>query len=339
MGMTARYDDTALEELLGAYALDACEPDESAAIEEMLARRPDLVIEANHLSNAAAWIGATGALAPPTDMRGNLLRIARDRRPAADGPARAYAAAASRTEQVIAGFDEDDADEPTPNGLRARDLLAHLASQESLLAQSLGEPVEPEITELRIEERTAQFVDRYRTRSIDDLRAVFRRSSDVVRRWAEDPSSIGTTVGWLGLEWPRDNLLAASAFEKWIHRDDLRRVRGLPLDPPPADEMHEMSDLSLRTLPMALLVSGRSHADRVARVVLTGPGGGDWLIAMGGGRVPVGATADVTLTADVVEWCLVAGERMDPSALPRTVIGDESLADDLVTAAPAFAML
>lgn len=100
-----------------------------------------------------------------------------------------------------------------------------------------------------------------------------------------------------------------------------------------------MADLSLRTLPMALLVSGRAHPDRVARVVLTGPGGGDWLVAMGGGRVPTGASPDVTLTADVVEWCLVAGERMEPAELRRTVVGDEALADDLVAAVPAFAML
>jgi hypothetical protein len=72
--------------------------------------------------------------------------------------------------------------------------------------------------------------------------------------------------------------------------------------------------------------------------VLTGPGGGEW-------TVPIGAGADlraplaVTLVADVVDWCLVAGERLDPPALVLTVDGDAALADDLVAAAPAFATL
>jgi anti-sigma factor RsiW len=41
--------DADVEELLGAYALDACEPDETTAIEAVLARRPDLAREAARL--------------------------------------------------------------------------------------------------------------------------------------------------------------------------------------------------------------------------------------------------------------------------------------------------
>jgi hypothetical protein len=339
MGMTARYDDTTLEELLGAYALDACEPDEAAAIEDLLERRADLMIEANRLSRAAAWVGATEALAPPRDLRANLLRVARDRGTDSDDPAGVYRAATSRMLHAVDAFDEDHGDVPTPNGLRARDLIVHLAAQQSALADAIGETTEPTISETDIEARTAAFVEQYSSRPLDDARRLLHRSVDAVRRWAESPASQGTTVSWCGLHWERDNLLLAAAFEIWVHREDLRAVDDLPLDPPPPREIHQMADLSVRTLPLGLLVQGNDRAGRVARVRLTGPGGDEWLVAMDAGEIAAGAVPDVTLTADIVDWCLVAGERVAPADLARTVDGDESLADDLVAAAPAFATL
>jgi hypothetical protein len=60
---------------------------------------------------------------------------------------------------------------------------------------------------------------------------------------------------------------------------------------------------------------------------------------MGGARPAPDAVPDVTLTADIVDWCLVAGERLTPAELPHTVDGDAGLADDLIAAAPAFATL
>jgi hypothetical protein len=77
----------------------------------------------------------------------------------------------------------------------------------------------------------------------------------------------------------------------------------------------------------------------VATIVLTGAGGGEWRFSMGGRQADDDAEADVTLTADVVDWCLVVGERLAPTDLPRRVDGDTALADDLVAAAPAFATL
>jgi hypothetical protein len=100
-----------------------------------------------------------------------------------------------------------------------------------------------------------------------------------------------------------------------------------------------MAELSMRTLPFALLVEDRAHPGKVARIVLTGAGGGEWSCSMGGARPAPDAVPDVTLTADVVDWCLVAGERLVPAELPCTVDGDALLADDLIAAAPAFATL
>ena len=49
------------QDLVGAYALDACEPDEIAEVEAVLARRPDLAGEAERLSRVAGWLGAIEA--------------------------------------------------------------------------------------------------------------------------------------------------------------------------------------------------------------------------------------------------------------------------------------
>jgi hypothetical protein len=51
------------------------------------------------------------------------------------------------------------------------------------------------------------------------------------------------------------------------------------------------------------------------------------------------AEPDVTVTTDVVDWCRVASERLPAAELHRVVDGDEQLAEDLLTAAPAFATL
>jgi uncharacterized protein (TIGR03083 family) len=339
MGMTARHDDRQLEELLGAYALDACEPGEVEAVEEMLARRPDLADEAALLSKAAAWIGATEALAAPQTLRTSLLDAVNARRAAMlDPAAHCYAAAAARLDDTIAHFDRDDAGIVTPNGLTARELIVHLASQDSAFAEAVGAAPVPGITGTNIDDRTASFVERFGDRPLAEIHELWRASVAAVLAWAEDPASLGSHVSWLGYDLARDTVLVARSFETWIHRDDLRRVAGRPADPPPADEIHEMADFSARNTQLGLTMTGREHPEVTARIVLTGPGGGEWTVPMGAGT-DLSAPLAVTLVADVVDWCLVAGERLDPSALVRTVEGDPALADDLVAAAPAFATL
>ena len=71
--------------------------------------------------------------------------------------------------------------------------------------------------------------------------------------------------------------------------------------------------------------------------MLTGPGGGDWTVAMGRGE-PAGAP-DVTLTADVVDWCRVVGDRLPAAELACVIEGDDGLGHDLLAAGPALATL
>src|SRR5829696_1075175 len=58
-------DDTMLDELLGAYALDAVGADEAVAVEAYLERAPHAAQELARLRNAAAWICTTPCWKPP----------------------------------------------------------------------------------------------------------------------------------------------------------------------------------------------------------------------------------------------------------------------------------
>jgi uncharacterized protein (TIGR03083 family) len=338
--MTARHDDAAIEELLGAYALDACDPEEVVAVEALLARRPDLAGEAARLTAAAVWVGAAEALEAPSALRDSLFVRARARRvvETVDPALQVYVASTARLDDTIAALDPGDYEEMTPNGLNARDLVVHLAAQESLLAQAIGASPVPDLTSDDVPTRTSELIDHLGDEPVADAHDIWRRSVEVTRSWAADEATRSATLPWLEFDLPRDNALVAKAFENWIHRDDLLRVAGRAVEAPPPVELFEMANLSLRTMPMALLATGHSRPGKLARVVLTGPGGGDWLVPMGG-QVESDEEPDVTLSADVVDWCLVAGERLDADALERTVDGDESLADDLLAAATAFATL
>jgi uncharacterized protein (TIGR03083 family) len=337
-------DDTMLEELLGAYALDAVEADEAVAVEEYLERAPHAADEVARLRNAAAWIGATEALAPPPELHDTVLEAARSRRAttseraAPDDPfLAAYLNETGRLDALLDAVPADALDRGTFNGLTLRELVIHLAAMESSFAAVLGATTEPEITEMDVEARTAAFVERYRNRPLADARVRWREAVDAVRHWAADPANAHAGVQWLALHFSRHSLLVARSFETWTHTDDIRRALGQSLEPPGAGSIELMADVSVRSMPAALEVTERAHRGKTARVVLTGDGGGDWLIPLGFSET--GETPDVVLTADVVDWCRCVSERLAPEALARQVEGDPALADDLAAASSAFATL
>jgi uncharacterized protein (TIGR03083 family) len=328
--------DAEVEELLGVYALDACEPDEAAAIEAVLARRPDLAREADRLSRAAAWIGATEATRPPPRMRSAVLGAAAARRQGtADPVIDVYLALSERFGRAVDDLPDAALDVVTPNGLTAHDLVVHLAAQESLLAQNLGVPTFDAVRDEQIVARTDAFLPRFADRDLTAAVALWRASVEANRAWAV--ANPDRTAIWRGLGLTRDDTLLVRSFEAWIHADDLRVAAGLATSPPETRHLSLMSDLAGRILPLALAVARRAHDDVTARLVLTGDGGGEWLVAMGAGRA--GATPAVSVTADVLEWCRLVGDRIAPADLHHTIEGDAGLGRDLVAAAPALATL
>jgi len=329
-------DDRALEELLAAYALHSCDPDEAVAVEALLRRRPDLAEEVDRLATAAAWLGALEASEPPPALRDAVLASTRPSDHHPNQAALLYKAEAARLERELDRLDPEQYGEVTTNGLTALGLVVHLAAQETLFARSVGRPVD-DVNVAAVEARTTVFAERYRDRPYADVVELWHRAVDAVLTWSEDdPGS--RSVDWMGQPMRSYDALIARSFENWVHRDDLRRVRGQTSEPPPGPELRLMAAMSVRTLPAALAVTGHARPGRSARVVLTGEGGGSWIVALDDGVV-TGNEPDVTLTASALDWCLLVGERLDSSRLHYAVEGDEGLARDLVGAAPAFATL
>jgi anti-sigma factor RsiW len=66
-------DHASVRELLGVYALDACEEDETDAVEAHIAGCVECETEAARLLEVAGWIGVSDAAAPSDELRARLL--------------------------------------------------------------------------------------------------------------------------------------------------------------------------------------------------------------------------------------------------------------------------
>jgi uncharacterized protein (TIGR03083 family) len=210
-----------------------------------------------------------------------------------------------------------------------------MAAQESLLAQHLGTPTIDDLREEEIAPRTEALLPRFAGRDLDDAVALWRDSVEANRAWAE--ANPDRTAIRRGLGLTRDDTLLVRAFETWVHTEDLQQACGRPRTPPETRHLSLMSELASRILPLALAMAGRAHDGRTARLVLTGPGGGDWLVPLGAGDTTT--EPDVTITADVVDWCRLVGARVTPDELRMIVDGDQALGRDVIAAAPALATL
>jgi uncharacterized protein (TIGR03083 family) len=327
-------------ELLGAYALDACTPEETEDIEAVLDEHPGLEVEARRLVRAASWIGVTETLVPPPPLRDRVVAAARATEPEAamregdDAVLDAYVALSDVLASVVAELPEDALDVSTVNGLTAHELMVHMAAQESLLAMEAGISVIPELTESDIDARTAALLPELAVRPLDAAVALWREAVDANVSWAR--AHAGDHVNWRGMPMTRDDAIVVRAFETWIHTDDLRRVLGRSLQPPTPAQLTVMSEFASRVLPLSLAIAGTPQPGRTARIVLTGDGGGDWTMALDGGAVGEPA---VELTVDVVDWCRRVGDRVAPDELQYTVRGDVRVAEDLVAAAASLATL
>ena len=214
-------DDVA--ELIGAFALDACTPEETAAIEAVLADHPDLAAEAARLTRAASWIGATETLVPPPSLRDRVDAFVETQRASRspDAPLDAYRSLSEAMAAVIAELPEAALDEPTANGLTAHDLVVHMAAQESLLAHEAGVPVLPELDETDIDARTAALLPSFHDRPVGAAAELWQHAVETNRTWGRR-------------QRPRQGHVAGHSHDaRRCHRDP--RVRDLdPHRRPPA---------------------------------------------------------------------------------------------------------
>jgi uncharacterized protein (TIGR03083 family) len=133
-------------------------------------------------------------------------------------------------------------------------------------------------------------------------------------------------------------VLVIRTFETWTHHDDILAATGRAAQEIEAPVLRTMSELAIQTLPVAMAARGYAFPGSTARIVMTGPGGGDWTIAVTP-HEPVAPIPHVVLRVSAIEFCRRFADRLTVDEVPLEIEGDADLARALVDAAPAFAGL
>ncbi len=328
MDLTAEeFDD-----LVGAYVLDACEPDETEAMDRYVRAHAEAAAEVERLREVATGIGAAGASRPPVALLDRLLQTAAERvMPiAADGALRQET---DRFDTFLDTLDETDLAAPTENGLTVRELVQHIEAVDRAFIEAAADP---EITYIgpdevagitardlpgRVDEPFAETVERFRRtrRQLSDL---------------SEQLPAQQRVGGYG----RDSMLVVRTLETWTHHDDARRALGREPVLPAPEVMRTMAELAMKSLPLALSLRGTARPGVTVRFVLDGAGGGEWSVPGAPGETP-SPRPDIVVRASVVDWCRRFADRIDADDLHLSVDGDGEVARDLVAAANAFAGL
>jgi hypothetical protein len=97
-----------------------------------------------------------------------------------------------------------------------------------------------------------------------------------------------------------------------------------------------MSDLAARMLPYAAARMGLHPVD--VHLVLTGPGGGTWDVAIGQGAGQDPGQESVVIVTDAVGFCRLAANRVTPAELDVSVTGDPVRAAAVLFAVTTLAL-
>ncbi|MFD0691035.1 maleylpyruvate isomerase family mycothiol-dependent enzyme [Actinomadura fibrosa] len=327
---------------LAAWALDACPSDEATVIGEHLSACGPCSREAGRLRDTAGLLAAAVAVRPPPRLRESVLAAARRSRPGTSaGSALDAGAAATATAGMVAGAvagavpAEDLAGAyaeqvagmdrllgtltaahwrtPVPRYASVLDLVAHLTGNDAAFAADLGLPA---------------------GRAGGAREAWYAQAGAVVRGVSADARLLDRRASLAGAERvPASGRVALvqRAFETWTHADDIRAALGRPAEPPPGEHLRFVVELGTGLLPRALRALGRHHPGRTARLLLTGPGAGEWLVPLAPGEGP--GLPDVTVIASAEDFCRLLADRIAPARFPHRTEGDRALADDLLRAA------
>lgn len=323
------------DDLLGAYALDAVDADEAQAIEEFLTVHPEYEREVERLRAAAAWYGATESEPPPPRLRSVILQHAESR---LAGAVAHDAAAAALHDSVARAVESGAASARTDNGLDVRDLVVHLVAMESLVGGWAGASTEPDLHGNDIEGRTREACAMLDGVPLADVVARWDAAARGLRRAAADAAARGESLPWFGGTWSASDVLTARAFETWIHAGDIATAVGEARPELSGAAFGAMTQVAVQLLPSCLAVRETTRPGASARIVLDGPGGGDWIVPLAPGDA-TDAPPSVVLRAGVVDWCLRVGDRVTPADLRVEIEGDVELGRELVAAASAFATL
>jgi uncharacterized protein (TIGR03083 family) len=233
-----------------------------------------------------------------------------------------------------------------------RDVMAHLAGQDTAAAQLLNGDPAVEFDEYRATLDGEPF-------TVDGLNAflVNRRAGlpyrDVLTAWGQAAASVLAHAAllsdddwrerrftWLSGDIAPRYLVQSRVVEWWVHGEDIRATNGLD----PAYEhwpIHLTIDLAVRMLPWALGEAGHELPGRTVEVDVEGAGEGTWHLGLASGEVPRGdKKADSWILGRAPQLALVAAKRLSPDdVLDAGVVvlgGDLELAEIVLRTLRAY---
>jgi uncharacterized protein (TIGR03083 family) len=277
---------------------------------------------------------------PPAGLRERVMAASLRVRPAGRAipevpgisPAEAFSRAADAFYGLLRALDEQDWRRHVLRDLDVQGLVGHLIGVEDDMQRAIAG--DPEVAQADHVISTQPAAERQAGRAVAATRADWRRAAERTLGKVRDAGDLATVVTVWGIPLPLGAMLVGRAFELWSHENDIRRAAGLPESVPDVPTLRLMVDLATSLLPFGAVKTGLPGPINV-RLVLTGPGGGTWDIAIGGDAPEAASVAIVT---DVVGFCRLAANRATPADLDLHVTGDQDQAAGVLAATSALAL-
>lgn len=259
----------------------------------------------------------------------------------------------ARLGRVVQFASPESWEAPSPcQGWRNRDVMAHLAAQETAAVQVVRGEAPEEFDAFRAANGGEFWVDGFNESAVRVRAEVPTRR--VLEDWGRAADLLLADLGalddeawrtrrapWVAGEIGIRYLVQSRVVEWWFHGEDVRE--GAELDPNPQHwPIHLANDLAIRMLPWSLGTAGIALPGRTVRFDLEGVGGGSWLWSLSGREAPdPDRKPDAFVQGRAVAFALVAGRRFPPmtflDAGDLVVGGDEDLAFTVLDHLRAFA--
>ncbi|MGW1953890.1 MDMPI N domain containing protein [Streptomyces sp. NPDC001920] len=366
-----------LKSLLGAWALAACSPQETAAVEEHLGTCGLCADEARRLREAVGLLHPAESLDLDPALRTRVLQGCLERRPPripVPEWATPYDAETARLDALLQDFGDAEwhapvrlrwfrGDEPTSRRTTVAGVIAHLLTVDGLVAVALG--LDDPLGELAADRPTpAGRTEAYWRAShyppTRAVRAPWREQSHALVRTASftGGGAGGLSVSYGDFELPLRDAMLDRAFECWVHAEDIAEAVDYPYEPPSGRDLHSLVDLAARMLPTVLAARRRAglaappppgphrrlvpagEPGRSLRLEIEGSGGGEWLIPLDSPAAVGSAEHEVAhIALDGGEFCRLAAGHVSPAEAAAGQVGDREAIRDVLLAAASLSRM
>jgi uncharacterized protein (TIGR03083 family) len=248
----------------------------------------------------------------------------------------AFRRAADAFSDLLSALDEGQWRRPALRGLDVQGLVGHLTGVEDDVQLALAG--DSRVACVDHVSSTQPAAEAEAGRRPEQTRRAWREAVRTTLRLATAADQ-DMLVAVHGMRLPLATLLVVRAFELWTHENDIRAATGFPPSVPDSAVLALMTDLAAGFLPVGMARIGADGIPVDLHLVLTGPGGGTWDVALGDETARrVGSPVDVLIVADAVGFCRLVADRIEPARLDAHVQGAAEAAAQVLRAAAALAL-